>query len=319
MSLKNIKGQDRPIRILKGYLKSAGLQGAYLFTGEEGIGKLLAAENLAKALNCLNEEQDSCDHCPSCIKIDKREHPDVHSIGLDSDTIKIDSIRVLKKEIGLRPYEAKKKVFIVNNAHNLSSEAAGAILKVLEEPPRDTIIILVTAKPALLFKTIISRCKIIKFSPLKRAELKEILKQDYSLNDDTAHFLAYFCEGRIGYALRLKETDILKEKNEIIDLFTISGNSGIENARLQNRENLRSQLNILTSWFRDIYLIKTGTAHSELINFDRKAELLKHMNRYTLFDVDEIIKSISDSMLFLGQNVNVKLLLSNLKAEIWKN
>ena len=319
MSLKNIKGQDRPIRILQGYLKSAGIQGAYLFTGEEGIGKLLAAENLAKALNCLNEGEDSCDHCPSCIKIGKRGHPDVHLIGLDPDTIKIDSIRELKREIGLRPYEAKKKVFIVNNAHNLSSEAAGAILKVLEEPPRDSIIILVTAKPALLFKTIISRCKIIKFSPLKRIELKEILKQDYSLNDDTAHFLAYFCEGRIGYALRLKETDILTEKNVVIDLFTSSGNSGIENARLQNRENLRSQLNILTSWFRDIYLIKTGTAHSELINFDRKTELLKDMNRYTLFNVDEIIKSISDSMLFLEQNVNVKLLLSNLKAEIWKN
>ena len=88
---------------------------------------------------------------------------------------------------------------------------------------------------------------------------------------------------------------------------------------MQNRENLRSQLNILTSWFRDIYLIKTGIAHSELINFDRKTELLKRMNRYTLFDVDEIIKSISDSMLFIEQNVNVKLLLSNLKAEIWKN
>jgi DNA polymerase-3 subunit delta' len=320
MSFKDIKGQDRPIQILKEYLKTAQVAGAYLFTGEDAIGKQLAAFTLAKAINCLDQEYDSCDGCSSCAKIDKGRHPDIHFIGLtNSDNIKIESIRDIKRNIALRPYEAKMKVFIINDAHNLTPEAANSILKILEEPPKDSIFILISSKPALLFKTIISRCKIIKFYPLKRLELKEILRKDYRIENNLAHFLAYFCEGRIGKALKLKDTDILMQKNRVIDEFAISKNpDNLEMLVSQSREDLRGQLNILTSWFRDIYLIKTGLTHSELINLDRKDELLKLMNRYTFFDLDEALRSISDSLLYLEQNANIKLLLSNLRAELWK-
>lgn len=330
MSFKDIKGQDKPIRILKSYLKSLTLVGAYLFIGEEGIGKHLVARTLAKAINCLNEKDDSCDKCLSCLKIDKNEHPDVHFIGrANLDAIKIDSIRDLKKDVNLKAYyEVKKKVFIINDAHKLTAEAANALLKILEEPPTDTLIILITAKPALLFKTIISRCKLIKFSPLKRTELKEILKKDYRLQDNLAHFLAYFSEGRIGKALRLKDSDILREKNRIIDEFTqplharagftIKSEPAFQGLSIQNKDDIHSYLNILASWFRDIYLIKIGLAPSQLINFDRRGELLRSMKRYTLFDLDDILKSICDSLLYLEQNVNIKLLLSNLRTQLCK-
>jgi len=319
MSFEDIKGQERAIRIIKGYLQSSTLGGAYLFIGEEGIGKHLAALTLAKAINCLNRQDDSCDSCSSCVKIEKRGHPDLHYIELiDSDNIKIESIRSIKKDISLKPYEAKFKVFIINDAHNLTAEAAGALLKILEEPPKNSLIILVSSKPALLFKTIISRCKIIRFHPLERAELKQVLKKDYSLDDNLAHFLAYFAEGRIGAALRLKDADILKEKNRIIDEFTISRRPNLEVSSTQDRDTVRSLLNILASWFRDMYLVKIGASHSELINLDRKMDLLRIINRYTMFNLDDMLKSISDSLLYLEQNVNIKLLLSNLKAGLWR-
>lgn len=200
----------------------------------------------------------------------------------------------------------------------MTAEAANALLKVLEEPPRDSIIILITSKPALLFKTVVSRCKIIRFYPLKRLQLVEILKKDYSLDDNLAHFLAYFCEGRIGKAIRLKDTDIFREKNTTINAFLLSRNLNLEDISTQNKDSLLSQLNILSTWFRDMYLIKIGMPHAQLINLDRKDELLKYMNRYTLFDIDQILKIISDSALYLEQNVNFKLLISNLKAELWK-
>ncbi|MBU4346377.1 MAG: hypothetical protein KKH29_03505 [Candidatus Omnitrophica bacterium] len=319
MSFKDIKGQDRPIQILKGYLKSQALRGAYLFIGQEGVGKHLVAVNFAKAINCLEAKVDACDRCPSCLKIDKNQHPDVHLIGLfDSDNIKIEAIRELKRNINFKAYEARKKVFIINDAHNLSEEAQGAILKILEEPPGDSLIILISAKPALLFKTTISRCKIIKFCSLKRSELKEVFTKDYHLQDNPAHFLAYFAEGRIGKALRLKDTGILEEKNRIIDEFAIQSEPSLGgNLSRQDRDNVRSWLNILAAWFRDIYLIKAGmNSSSELINLDRKEELLESGGRYTLFELDAILKSISDSLLYLEQNVNIKLLLSNLRAEL---
>lgn len=314
MSFQDIKGQDKPIQILREYIKHSRLSGSYLFAGEDGIGKKLVAKTLAKALNCENETQDSCDRCASCLKIERGQYPDMHCLDTEaSDSIKIEYIRQLQKDINLRPYAGRKKVFIIDDAHNLTPEAANALLKILEEPPEDSLIILISAKPALLFKTIISRCKMLRFCPLQRAKLEEILRRDFHLANNTAHYLAYFCEGRLGRALKLKDTDILKEKNRIIDGFALARRPGLENLPVENRNNVRSYLNILAAWFRDIYFVKIGMPTTELINLDRKDELLKVISRYTLFDLEGIFNSLSNSLSYLEQNINTKLLLSNLK------
>jgi len=346
MSFQDIKGQDKTIEFLKDYIRQSRLGGGYLFTGPKDIGKKLVAKTLAKAVNCEEKGLDSCDRCNSCLRIDKNEHPDFHLIDINeiSDAIKIEYIRQLQKEINLKPYEARYKVFIINHAENLTAEAQNAVLKTLEEPPQHSLIILIASNPKFLFKTIISRCQIFKFNSLPRLRLEQILKENYQLDNNLAHFLAYFSEGRIGEAIILKDTDILREKNRIIDQFVFpnttikkgfaSGSrsyteatatfgtlkkSGLGNLALQNRQELRGCLNILSGWFRDLYLIKIGMPYSELINIDRKNELLSFMQRYSFSDLDEIINSISDSLLYLEQNVNIKLLLSKLQVSLWKS
>jgi DNA polymerase-3 subunit delta' len=314
MSFKDIRGQDKPIRILQGYIEQSRLEGGYLFTGPEGVGKKLVAQTLAKAVNCEAGFIDCCDTCASCMKIETNRHPDVHIIEGSEPEIKIESIRQLQRDISLRPYEGKRKVFIIDNAHKLTAEAQGAILKILEEPPKGSLIILTSDKPALLFKTIISRCKLLKFFPLKRTELKDIFRKDYSLDANMAHFVAYFSEGRLGRALRLKDTDVLRQKNRIIDRFVLSRKpSDLAHLPIE-REDVRSYLNILASWFRDIYLLKVGMPHSEIINLDRKDELLKLMGRFSFPDLNEILHSISDSIAYLERNINVKLLLYDLRS-----
>lgn len=318
MSFKDIKGQDKPIQVIKEHMLNGRLASAYLFSGPEGVGKSLAAKTLAKAVNCLEGAVDSCDKCPSCLKIDKAQHPDVHTVDSAGSEIKIECIRQLQGEISLKPYEARKKVFIINNAHNLNVASSNAFLKTLEESPGNSLIILVSEKPSLLLKTIISRCRLLKFTPLSRPQLEKILIKDYSLEDDLAHFLAYFCEGRLGHALRLKDASILREKNRIIDEFAFSRKLDLGKAPLQDREEARDRLNILACWFRDMYLIKIGMPHSELINLDRKHDLLKSMQQFSFFELDDILNCISDSLLYLEQNINIKLLQSNIKAELWK-
>lgn len=328
MSFKDIKGQERSLEQLKGYLQNDRGASSYLFIGPEGVGKRLTAMTLAKAVNCLEENFDSCDQCPSCAKIGNNTHPDVHtidsaalksanaeneSIANDSDAIKIEEIRRLQKEINFRPYEARKKVFIINDAHQMTAESSNALLKTLEEPPANSIIILVTAKPNLLFKTVVSRCKTVKFYPLERNKLREMMREEYACPDELAHFLAYFCEGRIGRAVKLKDTDILALRNSVIDEIVLRQPAGPEHGLGLAKQDLRSYLNIMAAWFRDLYLLKTGAPFSELINADRKEELARSSRAYSWTALDEMLKFIADSLLYLEQNINPKLILSNLK------
>lgn len=322
MSFQDIKGQEKTVQIIKEDLLHCHLPGGYLFIGPEGVGKRLTAKALAKTVNCHQKQLDCCDNCNSCLKIENNLHPDVHIFDSEGNVnsgghIKIECIRQLQKDINLKAYEARKKVFIINNAHNLTAEAANSLLKILEEPPLDSLIILISAKPTLLFKTVTSRCRILKFYSLSRLHLEDLLRKDYGLNALLAHFLAYFCEGRLGEALRLKDADFLKIKNKTIDALAL-GKSSLGTLNIRNKESASSYLNILAAWFRDIYLIKTGIPYRELINLDRKAELLNSINKFSFLDLHEIMDSISGALTYLEQNINLKLVFSNLKEQLWK-
>jgi DNA polymerase-3 subunit delta' len=305
-----------PIQILKNYLEQSALSSGFIFSGPEGVGKKLAAKALAKAVNCFEGKVDACEKCASCQKIERNDHPDVHLIESGDDEIKIETIRHLQKEISFRAYEGKFKVFIIDNAHRLNAESANCLLKILEEPPKFSLIILISDKPALLFKTITSRCKTVKFYPMPRKDLEGILCKDYALDKGISHFLAYFSEGRLGCALRLKDTEVVNEKNTVIDKLVLKGTP--DSLPMQKKEDLKRYLNILATWFRDMYLIKTGMPHQELINYDRKDELLRSMGKFTFAEINEILATISDSILYLDQNINAKLIMQTIGAQLWK-
>jgi DNA polymerase III subunit gamma/tau len=152
-------GQDKILSLLDYGLKTDSIAHAYLLVGPRHVGKGTLANNLAQALNCEGAGTP-CGQCRSCQRIREGKHADVTSIGLDSRAeIGIDDIRGLQRSANLPPYEGKCKVFIIDEAEYLSTEAANALLKILEEPPPRVVWLLLAADEERLLATIISRCQ----------------------------------------------------------------------------------------------------------------------------------------------------------------
>lgn len=220
MSFPRVLGQKRAAAVLSGLLRTDRIPCALLFSGLEGTGKTLLALEFAKALVCRSREKDqtACGGCPDCSAVEKRRHPDVTLVNADYQaslreeeaskqrTLRVDTIRHLRKDMELRSLLGGWKAAIIEEAHTLELEAANALLKTLEEPQPGILWILITSHKELLPKTIPSRCFSVAFSPLAPGVVRSILAAR-GVEPGRAAELAAFCEGSISRALELRESD----------------------------------------------------------------------------------------------------------------
>src|SRR4030066_431819 len=166
MSFAEIKGQDRAINILKRSIANDHIAHSYLFHGPDGAGKKCVAISFAMAMNCVEYNDDACGLCTPCRKIVAGIHPDVTLLDQESGEIKIGAIRDVINGMVYKPLEAGKRVVIVNGAERFNISSSNAFLKTLEEPPADTVIILISSSPDMLLQTILSRCRKVSFSQM---------------------------------------------------------------------------------------------------------------------------------------------------------
>ena len=305
-------------RLIKNAWDNKRMSSSYLFFGPSGTGRLSLARSLAKTVNCQANSFPPCLVCYSCIKIEKDNHPDVHYLGKEeSSFIKIEQIHQMQRDIFLRPFEGRCKVFIILNAEVLTSEAANCLLKILEEPPADSLIVLIASDLRRIFPTIISRCQKIRFNPKDRHDAEIILNHDYHLDKGLSHFLAFVFEGKLGEALRFKDGDILSEKNQIIKYFVTSPNSMFNRFDSKDKERLSFILRILTSCVRDVYLLKAGIDKDQLINQDLRDQLFSLTKKFSFADLDRMLLELSNSLENIQQNINPRLLVDNLRL-LWR-
>ena len=319
-------GQDKILSLLDYSLKADAIAHAYLIVGPRHVGKGTLAFNLAQALNCDGPELP-CGQCRSCRRILEGKHADVTSIGLDSKAeIGIDDIRVLQRIANLPPYEGKYKVFIIDDAEYLSTEAANSLLKILEEPPQSVVWLLLVADEEHLLPTIISRCQRLELKPVPSEQVQEVLVNSYSVEASRAKLLAQLCRGRLGWALSaLANDDILEQRSQRIDrLVSLSTASlsqrfayaqEITNQFSQNRRTGTETMEDWLDWWRDLMLIK-GSCQKAIVNVDYQTVLEEQARGLSLSEIAGFLTSLCSLQEGISKNVNPRLALEWLMLNV---
>jgi DNA polymerase-3 subunit delta' len=292
---------------------------AYLLVGPQDSGKTQTALALAQMVNCESEGSKPCTECPACRKIASGNHPDVHVLGNDEmDTIKIEEIRFLLSRAHLMAYEAKTKVFIIRNIELMTLEAANALLKTLEEPAANTLMILTTSVPEANLDTIKSRCHTVKFFPSSVNRIAKILV-DEGVRIEDAHFLAVYSEGCLGKTRKLMEQEIIRHKRKVLDEMLLNRNNDSFLKELSSDSQEATQaLRFLLSFFRDVLLFKSGVSKTSLVHQDCLKEVEKFAGQ-GFEDLALIIRQIVKTKELVDENLNVKMSLSLLREHIWVN
>jgi len=218
MLFSEIQGQDSAIAILQNALAHDRLAHAYLFIGPAGIGKRRTALTLAQVLLCDDQSHRGCGTCPSCTLVSAGSHPDMVFVAPEAgkQSVSIDQVRELQRLLSLRPVRGKKKIALTDDAHLLNPAAQSALLKILEEPPGDALLILLTVNPATLSRPLLSRCQQVRFAPLPIAIIEDQLVREYGKDPTTAHALALYSQGSMGHALTL-DPDIFTEERRYVE------------------------------------------------------------------------------------------------------
>jgi DNA polymerase-3 subunit delta' len=310
-------GQDKILSLLDYSLKTDAIAHAYLLVGPRHVGKGTLAINLAQALNCDGPELP-CGQCRSCQRILEGKHADVTPIGLDSKTeIGIDDIRGLQRLANLPPYEGKCKVFIIDDAEYLSTEAANSLLKILEEPPPRVVWLLLAAEEEHLLPTIISRCQRLELKPVPSERIQEALVNSYNVDSNKARLLTQLCHGRLGWAVSaLENGDILEQRSQGIaklsSLLTASLEQRFAYAQelasqfSQNRKAGAEILEMWLDWWRDLMLIKGGCQEA-IISVDYQTTLEEQAWGLSLSEIEGFLANLGLLQEDISKNVNPRL------------
>ena len=316
MPFDAVLGQHQAIQHLRTALRSGHLAHAYLFSGIEGIGKCTAAVAFAKALNCLTHADDFCDNCVSSRKTEKQLHPDFFFIEPEKNIIKIEQVRDIQKKIIFKPMEGRKKVVIIDQAEKLNLHAANCLLKTLEEPPDDTVLILVASTAIPLLPTILSRCQSIRFAPLGSEAISSFLERR-GINGDPG-FIAALAQGSIKRALVLLETEFLSRRRELIQLL-VAGSAGscepllhLAKAATEDQQELPQILEFLQTWYRDLYMLMSGFPVEKLYNRDMLAEMQEALHRETREQILKRLKKLQWIHAHRTININYTVALESM-------
>jgi DNA polymerase-3 subunit delta' len=304
------------------------------------VGKQAAAVALAMACNCQKElpefnaadrsgqdpvnssgefnriTMDACGVCKSCRKITAGNHPDIIRIQPIGPIIKIDQIRALLQTLAMKPYEAITRVAILSEAQTMNAAASNALLKILEEPPSRSMLVLTATQKSDLLPTIVSRCQHVGFNPIPKQRIASWLKKKHGLEQQAADILAAMANGSFSRAQMMVKEDWLQRRKWLIEEMTrlslqpIAHLYALAEKLSKEKEALAQSLEIIKVWFRDLIINQYDAG--KIINRDVADKIEHASQKNNLPDLLSKVDAVQKTQNRLAPNTNLRLTIESL-------
>ena len=291
-------GHEWAVDLLKSHLRTGNLRHAYLFTGPDGTGRRTLALKFAQTINCQNPPavDTPCNQCNSCNQFSRMLHPDLSIVEAETQGgfIKVKQVRGLQRNLYLAPYEARYRIALLLDFENANPSASNALLKTLEEPPQQVILLLTAESKDRLLPTIVSRCEEIRLRPLSPEVVSSALQDRWKVAEQEARKLSHLSNGRPGFAIQLLENNETIEQHDswIRELLALFGQNKFDRMVLAKKiaSDRKTATNVLHSWltfFRDLMVHSTGS-QGYLTNLDFKDQIMELSSRISFKETKEI-------------------------------
>jgi DNA polymerase-3 subunit delta' len=326
----NIIGHEHSIDILRRMLASQQVRHAYLFSGPPRIGKSLLAHRFAQTLLCTGGSDprvsplNPCNTCLACRKVLHGNHPDVHVVtrAPDKQFIVIEQIRALQNDSSRRTLEGRRNVFLIPDAHQMNVQAANCLLKTLEEPEPDVILLLTVPEPGLLLPTIISRVQQLPMQLLTTTKIRQALVEDWEADPKEADLVAALAAGRMGWAVQAIEDEEMMEerKAQLEGLAKLPTLNKVQRFDFVQRlasdsERARETLELFLLWWRDLVLASNNCLDLT-VNVDMRDLLKTQASKILPNQAQQMVRSILKTLEALEQNVNTRMALEVLMLDM---
>ena len=299
---------------------------AYLFQGEEGVGKEALARTFAAGLQCQSESADKpCKECVSCRQMESGNQPDVIWVTREKASLGVDEIREqLCNTMDIKPFSSPYKIYLVPEAEKMTEAAQNALLKTIEEPPEYGIDILMTSNISALLPTIQSRCLTMEFRPLSTVVVESYVKEHCQVPDYQARASAAFAQGNLGKAMRYaKSEDFIERKDHIISLLRhveqmdLSEMLAVIKDLGTRKDEVRDYIDLMVLWYRDVLLFKATKDINQLLFQDEASYISREASHRSYEKIEEILQAFEKAKVRLRANVNfditMELMLLTLK------
>jgi len=320
----DVAGHGLVKEFLRRAIASGRLAHALAFIGPAGVGKAALARVLAQALLCRAEGERPCGECGACRRVAKGVHPDVHWVEPEGGSVRIEQVRELQAALALKAFEGPVKFAAIDGGDRMTPEAQNCLLKVLEEPPGEAVIVIVAESGAALLPTIRSRCQVLRFQPLPAEEVAGLLIER-GVDPARARLIAAVTEGRPGAALAAADSDLLELRDRVAGwVESLSAPDGprwvirIGQSLEEGRDKADEVLSLFLLWLKDLVAVREGVPGA-VANQDAMDRLSRQASRTETSRLAAAMRAVDLARRRLRASGNFRLTIDAMLADVQRS